>query len=194
MKNDDALDSLIALAKRHDRPPDDAEAHEVLLCVQTGKRLSDETRWKFGTDQLFVKGADDMRSAFSDEAVPLFRTRIDRRLPEWIGALVASDARMLAIGGAKPAAAISLRGSTTAETPFNDWAVYHIMMAYFANGAAANDRANMRRWVHRQYAGGDLQGVLAIPGQQDFVAVATQCAAQQFPDRGIVVDDENPTA
>lgn len=27
MKNDDALDSLIALAKRHDRPPDDTEAH-----------------------------------------------------------------------------------------------------------------------------------------------------------------------
>lgn len=27
MKNDDALDSLIALAKRHDLPPDDAEAH-----------------------------------------------------------------------------------------------------------------------------------------------------------------------
>jgi len=65
---------LVATNDCHYLEHDDAEAHEVLLCVQTGKRLSDETRWKFGTDQLFVKGADDMRQAFSEEAV---RTSLD---------------------------------------------------------------------------------------------------------------------
>jgi alpha-amylase len=80
---------------------------------------------------------------------------------------VAPAARILVMGGAKPAAAIPLRGATTAEAPFNDWAVYHIMMAYFANGAGANDRAGMRKWVHRNYAGGDLQGVLS---KADYIA------------------------
>ncbi len=52
-------------------------------------------------------------------------------------------------------------GSTTPETaPFNDWIVYHIMMAYFRNANTANDRYGMRRWIHTNYAGGDLQGVL----------------------------------
>ena len=52
-------------------------------------------------------------------------------------------------------------GSTTPETaPFNDWIVYHIMMGYFRNANPGNDRRGMRRWIHTNYAGGDLQGVL----------------------------------
>ncbi len=45
--------------------------------------------------------------------------------------------------------------------PFNDRIIYHVMMAYFANGSRDNDRAGMRRWVHKNYAGGDLQGLLS---------------------------------
>ena len=55
---------LVATNDCHYLEHADSEAHEVLLCVQTGKTISDETRWKFGTDQLFVKEPDDMRSAF----------------------------------------------------------------------------------------------------------------------------------
>ena len=55
---------LVATNDCHYLEHDDHVAHEVLLCVQTGKSLSDETRWKFGTDQLFVKGYEDMVSAF----------------------------------------------------------------------------------------------------------------------------------
>ncbi len=43
----------------------DAKAHEVLLCIQTGKTLSDEKRWRFDTDQLYVKDTQEMAAAFA---------------------------------------------------------------------------------------------------------------------------------
>jgi DNA polymerase-3 subunit alpha len=43
---------------------DDAKAHEVLLCIQTGKTMSDETRWRFDTDELYVKTPAEMAKAF----------------------------------------------------------------------------------------------------------------------------------
>jgi len=55
---------LVATNDCHYLEHSDSVAHEVLLCVQTGKRLLDEDRWKFGTDQLFVKGYDEMLGAF----------------------------------------------------------------------------------------------------------------------------------
>src|SRR4029078_3391639 len=55
---------LVATNDCHYLEHDDHVAHEVLLCVQTGKRLLDEDRWKFGTDQLYVKGHEEMLAAF----------------------------------------------------------------------------------------------------------------------------------
>ena len=46
--------------------PDDARAHEVLLCIQTGKTFNDEKRWRFETDQLYVKDPEEMAAAFAD--------------------------------------------------------------------------------------------------------------------------------
>ncbi len=57
---------LVATNDCHYLDHEDHVAHEILLCVQTGKSINDEDRWKFGTDQLFVKNADDMRSAFPE--------------------------------------------------------------------------------------------------------------------------------
>ncbi|MFT4570372.1 MAG: DNA polymerase-3 subunit alpha [Hyphomicrobiaceae bacterium] len=57
---------LVATNDCHYLEHEDHVAHEVLLCVQTGKSINDPDRWKFGTDQLFVKTADDMRQAFPD--------------------------------------------------------------------------------------------------------------------------------
>jgi DNA polymerase III subunit alpha len=45
---------------------EDAAAHEVLLCIQTGKTFSDERRWRFETDQLYVKDGAEMAQAFAD--------------------------------------------------------------------------------------------------------------------------------
>ncbi|MEW6271563.1 MAG: DNA polymerase III subunit alpha [Thermodesulfobacteriota bacterium] len=57
---------LIATNDCHYLQREDSEAHEVLLCIQTGKTLSDPKRWKFGTDQLFVKSPEEMRAAFAE--------------------------------------------------------------------------------------------------------------------------------
>ncbi|GIW39770.1 MAG: DNA-directed DNA polymerase [Candidatus Binatia bacterium] len=56
---------VVATNDCHYLAPEDAQAHEVLLCVQTGKTLDDPNRWRFGTDQLYVKGPEEMRAAFA---------------------------------------------------------------------------------------------------------------------------------
>ena len=57
---------LLATNDCHYLTKEDARAHEVLLCIQTGKTLNDPTRWKFDTDQLYVKGSTELREAFAD--------------------------------------------------------------------------------------------------------------------------------
>ncbi len=46
----------------------DSKAHEVLLCIQTGKTMADETRWRFDTDELYVKTPDEMAKAFGKDS------------------------------------------------------------------------------------------------------------------------------
>lgn len=43
----------------------DAEAQDVLLCLQTGKDLADPNRMRFDNNQFFLKSADQMRSALA---------------------------------------------------------------------------------------------------------------------------------
>ena len=47
----------------------DAVTHEALLCIQTGKTLSDPTRFKFDGDGYYLKSADEMRALW-DDVVP----------------------------------------------------------------------------------------------------------------------------
>lgn len=42
----------------------DAEAHDVLLCIQTGKTLSQQDRMRFPSDDFYVKSAEEMRALF----------------------------------------------------------------------------------------------------------------------------------
>ncbi len=44
----------------------DAEAHDVLCCISTGKLLTDENRFKFETDQVYFKSPEEMRELFPD--------------------------------------------------------------------------------------------------------------------------------
>ena len=62
---------VVATNDCHYGQRDDAEAHDVLLCVQTGKTVQDENRLKMETDELFVKSAEQMKKGFdySPEAV-----------------------------------------------------------------------------------------------------------------------------
>ncbi len=43
----------------------DAHAHEVLLCVQTGKRMIDEDRMRLQTEEFYVKSPEEMGAAFA---------------------------------------------------------------------------------------------------------------------------------
>jgi DNA polymerase-3 subunit alpha len=53
---------------------EDARAQEVLLCIQTGKTMSDTHRMKFATDQFFFKTAEEMARVFGELPEALERT------------------------------------------------------------------------------------------------------------------------
>jgi DNA polymerase-3 subunit alpha len=44
----------------------DADAHDVLLCIQTGSRRDDPDRLRFKGDQFYVKTSEEMRALFPD--------------------------------------------------------------------------------------------------------------------------------
>ena len=55
---------LVATNDVHYLRPEDARAHDVLLCVQTGKTVNSAGRMKFQTDQLYLKSAAEMARVF----------------------------------------------------------------------------------------------------------------------------------
>ncbi|MBO4292944.1 MAG: DNA polymerase III subunit alpha [Clostridia bacterium] len=56
---------LVATNDAHYLRKEDAYNHEVLLCIQTGKRMSDEDRMRFETDELYIKSPEEMIEYFS---------------------------------------------------------------------------------------------------------------------------------
>lgn len=91
-------DGLIALAREMSLPlvatndshyldRGDAQAHDVLLCIGTGKTVQDTSRMKFMTDEFYVKSAQEMRELFHDVPEACDNTlaiakRIDIKIPE----------------------------------------------------------------------------------------------------------------
>src|SRR6266849_5459096 len=65
---------LVATNDCHYLHREDAKAHEVLLCIQTGKTLADDTRWRFDTDELYVKTPEEMAAAFGADSEPIRNT------------------------------------------------------------------------------------------------------------------------
>ena len=57
---------LVASNDCHYLDKTDVRAHDVLLCVQTGKTVHETDRLKFGTDQLYLKSKPEMYDAFRD--------------------------------------------------------------------------------------------------------------------------------
>jgi len=57
---------LVGTNDSHYLSKDDAFAHEVLLCIGTGKTLGDEKRMKFYSDDFYVKGPDEMARVFRE--------------------------------------------------------------------------------------------------------------------------------
>ena len=45
---------------------EDARAHDILLCIGTGSKVSDTKRMKFANDQFYMKSEEEMREALKD--------------------------------------------------------------------------------------------------------------------------------
>jgi DNA polymerase III subunit alpha len=65
---------LVATNDCHYLTRSDAHAQEVLMCIQTGKTMSDSQRMKFATDQFYFKTAEEMAQVFRELPDALSRT------------------------------------------------------------------------------------------------------------------------
>ncbi len=78
---------LVATNDSHYLQQKDAPAHDVLLCIGTGKTVSDTNRMRFYSDQFYLKSAQEMRELWSDLPEACDNTvriaeRVDIRIPE----------------------------------------------------------------------------------------------------------------
>jgi len=68
---------LLSLAKRYNLSPvatgdchylkkEDARVHEILLCIQTNSNINNHQRFRFSTDEFYVKSPQEMMEAFNE--------------------------------------------------------------------------------------------------------------------------------
>ena len=57
---------VVATNDAHYLKREDAYNHEVLLCIQTGKRMKDPDRMRFETDELYIKSPEEMIEYFKN--------------------------------------------------------------------------------------------------------------------------------
>ncbi len=57
---------MIATNDAHYLNREDSYSHEVLLCVQTGKKMTDVDRFRFGTDEFYIKSPEEMYNNFKN--------------------------------------------------------------------------------------------------------------------------------
>ncbi len=57
---------LVATADAHYIKKEDARAHELLMCIASGKTLTDSKRMRHSTDKLYVCSPEEMRAYFTD--------------------------------------------------------------------------------------------------------------------------------
>ncbi|HUV30892.1 MAG TPA: DNA polymerase III subunit alpha [Acidobacteriota bacterium] len=57
---------MVATNDCHYLKQQDAEAHDALLCIQTGKNLDDQDRMRYNSDQIYFKSPEEMEAALGD--------------------------------------------------------------------------------------------------------------------------------
>ena len=57
---------LVVTNDAHYISKEDANTHNILLCIQTNKTINDENRMEFQTDEFYLKSEEEMRSLFPD--------------------------------------------------------------------------------------------------------------------------------
>ncbi len=76
---------VVATNDVHYLNPEDYRAHDVLLCIQTGKKLNDDRRLRFKTREVYLKSQEAMAALFKDVPEAIRNTleiaeRVDLRL------------------------------------------------------------------------------------------------------------------
>ena len=66
--------SLVATNDSHYLRKDDARAHEILLCIQTGKAFNDPNRMRWNTPDFYLKSREEMMELFGELEDALDRT------------------------------------------------------------------------------------------------------------------------
>ncbi len=71
---------LVATNDCHYLNREEAHAHELLLCIQTGKTINDPKRFRFSTDEFYFKSPEVMKKSFSHcpEAIATTQEIADR--------------------------------------------------------------------------------------------------------------------
>ena len=55
---------LVATNDIHYTYAEDEKSHDILLCIQTGKKVADEDRMRYEGGQYYVKSEEEMRKLF----------------------------------------------------------------------------------------------------------------------------------
>jgi len=66
---------LVATCDAHYLRQDDNFAHDVLLCINTGRLLKDENRMRYGSDQFYVRPPEEMYRLFPDQEAAVKRSQ-----------------------------------------------------------------------------------------------------------------------
>jgi DNA polymerase-3 subunit alpha len=66
---------VVATSDAHYLTRDDSQAHDILLCINTGKTVDDANRMRFETDQFHVRSADEMYEAMPGHEEALSRSQ-----------------------------------------------------------------------------------------------------------------------
>lgn len=67
---------LVATNDCHYLRKEDARAHDILLCIQTGKTVKDEKRMRMSTNEFYFKSPDEMKQAFHSTPDAILNTRM----------------------------------------------------------------------------------------------------------------------
>lgn len=66
---------IVATNDCHYLKKEDAKAHDVLLCIQTGKTVNDQNRMRFSSESFYFKSPEEMKEAFRDIPEAILNTR-----------------------------------------------------------------------------------------------------------------------
>ena len=66
---------IVATNDCHYMKKEDARAHDILLCIQTGKTVNDKNRLQFKTDGFYFRSPDEMKIAFRELPEAILNTR-----------------------------------------------------------------------------------------------------------------------